>query len=526
MEITVDKSHNAFNLYCPNHPNTPMAYFCSNEYAPQRLFCQDCADSYNNKSELIPAKDIKEKTLLTALSKASQQEGNESPEDMYRNIEQSYDQLKSFLVEMVENAKRQTLNNLLKAMPRKQGWNSMMVDLQKKYDDAFGNTVDPNSIEFLQFIRSYDNANKLLQNKDSESRVRAIIHKNEFDKTSKLIEEKFNSQKDKLVKLEQVQSQQRVVARFSLNRVTKDKVLKAENTREMKPTAITYLEGLEMLATSGNKDITLWDIRSTNKKQTLQNVHRETIVNLAFATKRHILISASYDRTMKFFKVNSKGIQGLVKTFTFTHGNAICGLLVLQDRNLLVGCGEPNQIKVWNLDNFGRVSTIKTGEHKDMGPKMAYSKRENLLAVYLYRAGKVGVYCMQKRCNVAILDTNLKSNDVFSLDLIWIEKNNCLITSTDMKKINLYFFKERRVSSIKEIEVQGYSMGFLAFEEEDYLLRANYLKDIHAISLGAKKVVSNIQTGLKNCVNLIPMRDIRMFAVPDMLSEKIALFKY
>lgn len=187
---------------------------------------------------------------------------------------------------------------------------------------------------------------------------------------------------------------------FQPKKLVKEKTIKTGYENPIRPTAITYLEGLNYFATAYKREITLFSIPEYEKKHSKKKVHSEDIWHLAFSPQKKTLFSLANDDYLYIHLVNKKGFAGLYRRIWMGFGNSMIGLLIKEDKNIMIGCGKGRFIQIWSLKDFreeARIKTLNGVEEREIGPHMAYSKREGLLAAFYPNTAKIGVFCMRRR---------------------------------------------------------------------------------------------------------------------------------
>jgi len=208
------------------------------------------------------------------------------------------------------------------------------------------------------------------------------------------------------------------------------------------------------------------------------------------------------------------------------HNNSVSALLPIPQKGALVGGGQGPNLRVWGLRDFKPKGMIKTDTFGDFGPKMAYCKKDDVVAVFYYKLGKIGLISMSTRQQVMLLEIPLKGNDLFTEAMLYIEKRNLLLASSEFGKLKSWTLQNKRAKAHKEVDVKGYCFGMVATEDGDYVLAVNYMKELQVISAARNQVLHNITLGLKNAGSLIHMKNLNKFISADCLSNKICVLNY
>lgn len=102
-------------------------------------------------------------------------------------------------------------------------------------------------------------------------------------------------------------------------------------------------------------EIKIWDVKGTKPKlvNTIQG-HRDTILAIAFAPDGATIASASYDRLVKIWDVQT----GKQKRSLKEHSDAVYAVTFMPDGKRLVSAAGDRTIKVWDVESGARVITI------------------------------------------------------------------------------------------------------------------------------------------------------------------------
>ena len=524
--IKIDQHHSSQTTttnYCSTHPNEPITYFCGSENCHQRPICNICKDAHHSQKQLIPSDDLKDFKLLTLLEKAAQEEGPENPEAALQQAEIMLTDLKKELDDAFEELKKSTLEFIQSKMTRTKSWNTLYSELQRQYHAAFDQNFSPRGRNLEEFTKNYVSIAQQLENRQSGPQTHFKFPKSEFDKLAKEVKETLKKHQSRLVNVEVRQAQSKI--KIDFQKITK-KLLKTDYTGGIKPSAITYLEDLSIIATSGDKDITLWTGTDFTKIETKLNVHTEPIISLAYVPTQKTLLSCAWDRTVKIFGVTKEGFRALGQVLTLPHNNSVSALLPIEQKGVLIGGGQGPNLRMWGLRDFKLKGMIKTDTFGDFGPKMTYCKKDDVIAVFYYKLGKIGLISLGTRQHIMFLDITLKGNDLFTEAMLYMEKRNLLLASSEFGKLKTWSLQNKRAKVLKEIDVKGYCFGMVGTDDGDYVLAVNYMKELQVISAARNQVLHNITLGLKNAGSLIHMKNLNKFLSADGLSNKICVLNY
>ena len=100
------------------------------------------------------------------------------------------------------------------------------------------------------------------------------------------------------------------------------------------------------------KNIEIWIKKENENKFSLKNIiknaHKIMISKIIYCSNGNI-ISCSYDKTIKIWEeILNNEYQSIT---ILTHLNAVCSIMLLEDKNYLISSGEDGNY-LWNLNNF------------------------------------------------------------------------------------------------------------------------------------------------------------------------------
>jgi len=518
-------SSNLFKETCPIHPNEPLAYLCGAESCHQRAICHICKDVHHSQKRLIAYQDIKEKKIFAQLEKASQEEGSENPEVIVQQTENMFNNLKKEIDDAFNQLKKSTFDDLFAKLSRNKSWGTFHKELQTQFEATFTENFSPRSINLEEFTKNCYLISTQLEKKEKEPQLLVKFPKCESDRLVADFKEVLSKRQKRLLTYELLHPPlQRT--RLDLKTLKKEKIIKTGYSKGIKPTAIVQLENLSMLATSGDKDISLWSINTFEKVQVKQDVHSEIIASLAYSAQKRVLFSCAWDRTLKLHVINSQRQLNHVKTLMLPFGNSVSGILPIESKGVFLGGGIGPDIRIWSLQDHKLMGMIKTGNYSDIGPHLTYCKKENIVACFFYRIGKIGLYSFKTKKILKEIDTKIKANEIISEAMLYIEKKNQLLASFEFDRARLWNLQNKKFQPAKDIEVKGYCFGMVELEEDDYIVIVNYMKDLQVVSLSKYQVIHSISFGLKNAGGLVHLKAQKKFVVVDSLSDKMCILGY
>ena len=74
--------------------------------------------------------------------------------------------------------------------------------------------------------------------------------------------------------------------------------------------------------------------------------------------KENELISVSYDKTMKIWKLNNENKFECYKTITFQNSQSRCNILRLNENEFVTSSCEDKCLKFWNSNDYSNITTI------------------------------------------------------------------------------------------------------------------------------------------------------------------------
>ena len=100
------------------------------------------------------------------------------------------------------------------------------------------------------------------------------------------------------------------------------------------------------------KNIEIWIKKENENKFSLKNIiknaHKIMILKIIYCSNGNI-ISCSYDKTIKIWEeILNNEYQSIT---ILTHLNAVCSIMLLEDKNYLISSGEDGNY-LWNFNNF------------------------------------------------------------------------------------------------------------------------------------------------------------------------------
>ena len=510
---------------CPIHPNEQIAFLCGSESCHQRIICTICKDIHHSNKKLIPFQDIKDKKIFALLEKYSQEEGPENPEFIVQQTEAMFNHLKKEMDDAFEQLKKSTFDTLFSKLFRTKSWNTFYNELHDQYEITFKDNFSPRSLNLEVFTKNYCGVLLQLEKKEREPQILVKFPKCESERLAADVKDVFIKHQKRLLTFAQRQPLLQKT-RLDLKTLKKEKIIKSGYSKGIKPTAIISVEDLSLIATSGDKDISLWSADTFEKIQVKQDVHIEPIVSLAYAQQKKLLLSCAWDRTLKLHSINKQGEINQVKTLMLPFGASISGILPIESKGVFLGGGLGPDIKIWSLQDYKLIGLIKTGNYSDIGPHLTYCKKENLIATFFYRIGKIGLFSLKTKKLVKEIETKMKANEIMSEAMLYIEKKSLLLASNEFDRVHVWNLQSKKFQVVKDIEVKGYYFSMVGIEEDDYVIAVNFMKELQVLSLSKYQVVHSVNFGLKNAGGLIHLKNFKRFVVVDSLSDKICILSY
>lgn len=151
----------------------------------------------------------------------------------------------------------------------------------------------------------------------------------------------------------------------------------------------------EILATSGNSQgdhyaIQLWDLQSGNLQQSLLK-HLDVVSSLAFASHRPLLVSGSYDQTVKVWNP----LKGECLLSLEGHSNIVWSVGFHPQKAVVASGSEDGTVKLWDintgecLETFsGHSSGVLGIQFSPQGDLLASSSRDRTIKLWNIKTGE------------------------------------------------------------------------------------------------------------------------------------------
>lgn len=139
--------------------------------------------------------------------------------------------------------------------------------------------------------------------------------------------------------------------------------------------ATCFSPGGKMLISSSEsfeKAIRVWDVKSTENICTIWG-HTSRIKSLAFSSKRNAIISASHDRTVRFW--NTDGTEQFVINLKDSGVNSIS----LSPDETFLACAQDGRVSLWDIDTKQCLWVLE-GKFSDCSNSVSYSPDGELIA--------------------------------------------------------------------------------------------------------------------------------------------------
>ncbi len=162
---------------------------------------------------------------------------------------------------------------------------------------------------------------------------------------------------------------------------TDGKLLRTYQGHSKSVFAVTFSPDGRFLVSGGADNlINIWLVNSVSRDNEsrvevphqILNGHQKEVTNLNFSPDGKMLVSASYDDTLKIWKINQKNDKiELVKTVK-AHEDGVAGAIFIQDGQEIASVGGDGNLKFWNLN--GQLLKPPIRAHFDVINRVAFSR--------------------------------------------------------------------------------------------------------------------------------------------------------
>jgi len=135
-------------------------------------------------------------------------------------------------------------------------------------------------------------------------------------------------------------------------------------------TDVMYAKDKELLITSNNSIINLWDIKTGLLKKTIRTSHSARILSLATNHNETLIASTSIDNTIRVWDTETGGQIG---STIFGHYGPVHSVIFSQNSDYLITSGEDKTIKTWDIQNQF-IQLDSKSFHQDVVVDMTMSK--------------------------------------------------------------------------------------------------------------------------------------------------------
>jgi U3 small nucleolar RNA-associated protein 15 len=139
-------------------------------------------------------------------------------------------------------------------------------------------------------------------------------------------------------------------------------------------------DGVHLFSGSDDKTVRVWDI-ATQSQLLSFNDHQDYVrCGTAHPASRDLLITGSYDHTVRLFDVRCR-----LSVLSVDHGFPVESVIMFPGGGLLVTAGD-NYIKVWDVLSGGRLLTALNTHHKTVTSLGFCSSHKRLVSASLDRS--------------------------------------------------------------------------------------------------------------------------------------------
>jgi len=287
-----------------------------------------------------------------------------------------------------------------------------------------------------------------------------------------------------------------------------------------KPQALEVIPSLGLIAMGGREgEISLWDMKSFEHKQT-QKVHHHWIEDMAYSSSRKLLFVTSIDVAIQAFGINENGFDISQKYVMRGHKRSAKGLLVLEDKGLLISSGGDYGIKVWDLKTLTLNKIISTGNDKNLGTQIVYIPKDDLIGVG-FGGGKVKFFELGTgKKKFSILANRNGAWDA----LIYCPKRQILIAGVSKKVIKIWEVEETKIERAREIIYDGeYPDSFAYIEKEGWIVIPSGSNQLLIFSCETCKMLFTIDLPLENAGGVTYLAFSNKIVVTDSYSNKFCV---
>jgi WD40 repeat protein len=121
--------------------------------------------------------------------------------------------------------------------------------------------------------------------------------------------------------------------------------------------AMAHAQPLNLLFLGTNEGTVQWfDDASFESLGILPNCHAGTIISLTYLLNRNLLVSTSYDKTLKIWNYTPNQLE-LTATLS-DHKDSVNGIFLVENKNEMWSFGRDSDIRVWSLETFELLGKI------------------------------------------------------------------------------------------------------------------------------------------------------------------------
>jgi WD40 repeat protein len=227
---------------------------------------------------------------------------------------------------------------------------------------------------------------------------------------------------------------------------------------------------------------------------------------------------------IKVFAVSEQG-KNLKSIATFRgHTNLVRCIRYLDQDNMLVSAGDDPDIKVWDLKNLKRYSTISTNGNTNMDGSIAYIPKDKLIGVG-FRSGYIRFYHLYKKNMVFEFQTGFENFYTYALQ--YLPKRKLILgrVKEHVIKVWKYDDEKKKVESYKTINAKGsYPDCIVPNEDESQLLFTSRDQFLEMYDFGADKTaICNLGPHIKKTNALVFLESLGKVSVCDYTSGKVCI---
>jgi len=524
--------------FCFKHPENGLTHFCTVNDCEHKLLCETCYNlhdtTHTNSVRHVNFFFKYDIASIIERIKNAKTKKNVVFQQKIAETEKLFDQMRYKLEETIFKTKEEAVRQLLQAKNQQDEQFSLLLKEFEKHHQYFvsiskkesaespNKPSSPRRYELESFI-------KLSQElKDHKSLCEISSYSNNFHvEDLEAFLEKMNESISAFAN-SIIESQTKInlpspPEHFPINNLRPERYV--ENHAPVLWHSVEFLADKNILVIGDLKGgLTLWSESNDFKKLFKVKAHNDWISNVKYSESKNLVISGSLDQNINIYKVLPGPTLKLLKVLKHSPANWVRGLLILDEKNILLSSGNLPNICVWDLNSLQLKGIIDTKGKGSTGSEMTYIPNLNLLAVGFLQ-GIIGLYDLKTNKEVATIKTGYHGCRINSMQ--YLKREGLLVAGVAPGKIKCWKLTENNVEFTREYEVPGRQPALIfPVKNEQSLLVASFTEEIYNLSLDTGKLVQLSHTGLSECVTLRVIPKKKKLVIGDFGSRKIAVMTY